>query len=135
MEVTATYYTEYTDHMWRFYVRHRDGNIADMDYASRANWTACHNVWLTIRPEWRDVLNLYYQQDPHGISWKVNAYCAKHHDISPADVWKIVNAARNMAAQERGLVGEFTARKGNAIAIAPGEKPAARKPTHYRNEE
>lgn len=131
---TQNYYSGYADHMWRFYIRHRDGILTEMDPPSRANWTSCHHVWLRITGEWRDILTAYYAVSPDSTVRAVDAYCSAHRTISPATVWSIVNSCRNMAAEERGLIGEYAVRK-NTNTAAKAEKPTTRKPMRYHSEE
>lgn len=98
----ASYYTGYTDHMWRFYIKTMDGNIADCTDADRANWCACHNVYHRIRPEWQNVVRLCYQKRSPG-SETLEEYC-RAVSMPLATAWKIVRSVQTMAAEERGLI-------------------------------
>ena len=101
--IHTNFFEGYVDHMWRFYVRHMDGNVETMNESSKINWRCCNSVYHRIAPEWRDIIVAHYVQPFDESVRAVRAYCDTHH-MPDATAWKIIRAIRKMTAIERGLI-------------------------------
>lgn len=106
------FFTDYADHMWRFYTAHRDAQLMDCSAPERADWTACYNVFRRIRPEWRCIVLIWYgTPDRAKRREQLDQYC-KEHAMPEGTVIEIINNARRAVAEERGL---STARKQGVV--------------------
>ena len=103
----ANYYISYADHMWRFYIRHMDADIAEMSTVSRANWSACHSVYATLNQTARHYIRIYYGTAWSDANTAVQTWCADH-GADPAVAWRIIRAAQNRVAEVRGLIDTYS---------------------------
>ena len=123
------YYTQYADHMWRFYVRNLDADLTAMSEPSAANWTACDAVYTGMLGHTRQaIVRVYYAGYPTYTDRDraVLAFC-RDHCIVPETVGAVIRNVQMWAAEKRGLIdplpAEWTSRKAEAAAIKkPGPK-------------
>lgn len=89
--------------MWRFYIRHQTAMFSTMSDASRANWSACHQVYRSAPPDWHAILSTYYGSSRQSRDGNVKSFCFDHA-ITTTDFFRIIHAAQAQAAACRGLI-------------------------------
>lgn len=104
------YYSDYVEHMMRFYLAHPsipDEGINDCD---RANWDACHETMSNFSfhssaelgsSYMRAVSSVLSQREPMHL---VIPDIARFYQIPPKELWDCVKKFEYALAKERGLL-------------------------------
>ena len=102
---TRCYYTDYVNHMIRFYLSTPEGlNLQDHDYSSCsvANWSAVQLVFRKISPQDADLVRNVFKRN-HYLPKAVDDYC-KETGADVDDIWRILSRINAKVARIRGLV-------------------------------
>ena len=102
---TKCYYTDYVNHMIRFYLSTPDGlDLRTRKYtkASINNWSAVQIVFLHLDPDEADKLREIYTSGMP-LPKSVEQY-ATGHSMDIEDVWKIITKFAAKVARVRELV-------------------------------
>ena len=97
------YYTDYVNHMIRFYLStpeslQMDGKRkADID-----NWIAVQDVWRKIKDDDKQVLMEIYKAH-YKLQEGVRIYC-ENNGINPHDIWVLITKTYSAIAKRRGLI-------------------------------
>ena len=100
---TRCYYTDYVNHMVRFYLSTPD--TLQMDGKRKAdidNWIAVQDVWHRIGADDKQVLNEIFKAH-HRLQEGVRIYCEKT-GADPYKTWVLVTKTLSAIAKRRGLV-------------------------------
>lgn len=100
---TRCYYTEYVNHMIRFYLTTPETlNMEGKRNADISNWLAVQSVMRNLKDSDRDLVFAVYRKD-YKLQRAVDLYCnetgADHYDV-----WKILTKVLSLIARQRGLV-------------------------------
>lgn len=95
------YYTEYVNHILRFYVRHPK-TVRFRTNADKLNHRAAKKVFQRLsEPEVDILFDLYRRNDTMGD----NVYeVAKTHRVSQVDIYTLITRVSNLIAKERVLI-------------------------------
>ena len=100
---TRCYYTDFVNHMIRFYLS--TPNTLKMDGKRKAdidNWLAVQDVWRKLDPDNKLILEMVYSLH-YRLPEGVRIYCEKT-GTDPHDVWVLVTKTGANIAKRRGLV-------------------------------
>ena len=100
---TRCYYTEYVNHMIRFYLTcpetlNMDGKRA----ADISNWLAVQSVMHHLSDEDREKVIAVFKTD-YRLPKAVETYCAENN-ADEYRVWKLLTKVLSRIAHERGLI-------------------------------
>lgn len=93
---TVNFYSSYADHMWRVYIRSKDGLIQNISEPDRVNCSACQAVYNRVRPDWQTIIHDYYQRKEQSMQNMAG--------LPRETVKYVIRSAQEMAAAERGLI-------------------------------
>jgi hypothetical protein len=100
---TRCYYTEYVNHMVRFYLTTPDTLKMDgKRSADIANWLAVQAAMQAIKPEDREIVTKVYKTHFH-LTKAVEQYCQETGADQTA-VWKVMTKFASIVARQRNLV-------------------------------
>lgn len=102
---TKCYYTDYVNHMIRFYLSTPDGiNLRAREYssASIANWSAVQMVFHRLGADDSTLVREVFGCD-HYLPKAVDIYCQKT-GANVDDVWKVLTRVNAKIARVRGLM-------------------------------
>ena len=106
---TKCYYTDYVNHMIRFYLSTPDGiNLMQREYtnASITNWSAVQMVFHRLDPIEADLIRKVFDCG-HYLPKAVDDYCKKNGinpDEGRDDIWKVLTRVNAKIARVRGLI-------------------------------
>ena len=99
---TRCYYTEYVNHMIRFYMTCPETlNMDGKRSADINNWLAVQSVMHRLSDEDKERVLTVYRTD-YKLPRAVDAYCEKT-GAEAEKVWKLLTKVLSMIARERGL--------------------------------
>lgn len=100
---TRCYYTDYVNHMIRFYLSTPDTlKMEGKRKADIENWLAVQDVWRKLGADNKLILEMVY--DLHfKVTEGVRIYCEKT-GTKPHDVWVLVTKTCAAIARRRGLI-------------------------------
>lgn len=99
------YYTDYVNHMIRFYLSTPNGiNLQAREYttASINNWSAVQLVFHKLDPVDADLVRGVFKYG-HYLPKAVDDYC-KENGANQDDVWRVLTKVNAKIARVRGLV-------------------------------
>lgn len=99
------YYTDYVNHMIRFYLSTPEGlNLQERQYsnASINNWSAVQLVFHRLDPVDTELVRAVFGMD-HYLPRAVEGYCKKNN-ADPDEVWKVITRVNAKIARVRGLM-------------------------------
>lgn len=97
----STYYSEYTNHILRFFVRH-PGKSHFRSESDRANYRAAEAVFSRLKPEESDVLReVFAQRNTIGDNVRE---IALRRGIKQDDIYALITWASTLIAKERKLI-------------------------------
>ena len=99
------YYTDYVNHMIRFYLSTPDGlDLTKKDYSapSIANWSSVQMVFHRMGADDKDLVKAVFGCG-HYLPKAVDAYCERT-GANTDDVWKVLTRVNAKIARVRGLV-------------------------------
>ena len=97
----STYYSEYTNHILRFFVRH-PGKSHFRSESDRANYRAAEAVFSRLKPEEADVLReVFARQDTIGDNVRE---IALRRGINQDDIYALITWVSTLIAKERKLI-------------------------------
>ena len=97
----STYYSEYTNHILRFFVRH-PGRSHFKSESDRANYRAAEAVFSRLKPEESDVLcEVFARRDTLGDNVHE---VALRRGIGQDDIYALVARVSTLIAKERKLI-------------------------------
>lgn len=100
---TRCYYTEYVNHMIRFYMTTPETLSMDgKRNADIANWLAVQDVMRNIKPEDKEKVLRIYSLD-FRLPKAVDMYC-EETGADKTDVWRVLTKVLSLIARKRGLV-------------------------------
>ena len=102
---TRCYYTDYVNHMIRFYLSTPNGlDLTKREYstASINNWTSVQLVFSHMRDDEIEMFRKVYEKD-HFLPKAVDAYCAETGAVND-DVWRKLTKVTAKIARVRGLM-------------------------------
>lgn len=102
---TRCYYTDYVNHMIRFYLSTPNGlDLTKREYtaASIKNWTSVQLVFSHMRDDEIEMFQKVYEKD-HFLPKAVDAYCAETGAVND-DVWRKLTKVTAKIARVRGLM-------------------------------
>ena len=100
---TRCYYTEYVNHMIRFYMTTPDTlTMEGRRNADIANWLAVQDVMRTIRPEDKEKVLKIYSLD-YRIPKAVEMYC-EETGADKTETWRVLTKVVSLIARKRELV-------------------------------
>lgn len=102
---TRCYYTDYVQHMIRFYLSTPDGiDLREKQYSSASitNWSAVQMVFHRLDPVDSDLVKKVFSLG-HYLPKAVEDYC-RLNNSDPDDVWKVITRVNAKIARVRGLV-------------------------------
>lgn len=102
---TRCYYTDYVNHMIRFYLSVPDGlNLQGKNYSqvSIENWLAVQMVFHRLSKDDSDMMTTIYRMD-HYLPKAVDNYCKKT-GTDPNIVWKTITRVCAKIARVRKLM-------------------------------
>ena len=100
---TRCYYTDYVNHMVRFYITCPDViTTAGKRKADIENWMAVQAVFHALKPEEKQVLTEIYNSH-YRLTEGVRIYC-KEHSANERKTWIFVTKVCAAIAKRRGLV-------------------------------
>lgn len=102
---TRCYYTDYVNHMIRFYLSTPDGiNLQQKQYtsASIANWSAVQMVFHRLDPVDAELIKNVFACG-HYLPKAVDEYCQKN-GADTDEVWKVLTRVNAKIARVRGLM-------------------------------
>ena len=102
---TKCYYTDYVNHMIRFYLSTPDGiNLQKRQYSSASinNWTAVQLVFHKMGAEETELIRGVFACG-HYLPKAVDDYCQKN-GANADDVWKVLTRVNAKIARVRGLM-------------------------------
>lgn len=100
---TRCYYTEYVNHMIRFYITCPDAlPVAGKKRADKENWLAVQGVLQGMPDADRERLIEVYRTH-YNLPKAVEEYCEKHN-VPQNQVWVLLTKTSAQIARQRGLV-------------------------------
>ena len=100
---TRCYYTEYVNHMIRFYMTTPETLSMDgKRNADIANWLAVQDVMRNIKPDDKEKVLRIYSLD-FRLPKAVDMYC-EETGADKTDVWRVLTKVLSLIARKRGLV-------------------------------
>ena len=102
---TKTYYTDYVNHMIRFYLSTPDGiDLRNREYTSVsiANWSAVQMVFHKTDPLDIALVRAVFACGYY-LPKAVDDYC-QQNNMNPDEVWKVLNRVNAKIARVRGLM-------------------------------
>lgn len=100
---TKTWYTDYVNHMIKFYLSTPDSlTMTGRSEASVMNWIAVQAVFHTLSEKDRERVRRIYELDYH-IPKAVAAYCSET-GADEQEVWKMITRICARIARQRKLV-------------------------------
>ena len=100
---TRCYYTEYVNHMIRFYLTTPETLKTDgKRSADIANWLAVQAGLRKLNEEHRQQVIEVYRKD-YRLPKAVELYC-QENELDEYQVWKLLTKASSIIARERGLI-------------------------------
>lgn len=100
---TRCYYTDYVNHMIRFYLSSPQSlQTEGKRGADISNWIAVQDVWHRLRTEDKEVLETIFGLH-HRVSEGVRIYCEKT-GADPYKTWVLVTKTCSIIAKKRGLI-------------------------------
>ena len=102
---TRCYYTDYVNHMIRFYLSSPNGlDMTKKEYttASIMNWTSVQMVFSDLSAADVEMFRGVYSKD-HFLPKAVDAYCAETGAVND-DVWRKLTKVTAKIARVRGLM-------------------------------
>lgn len=98
----SSYYSDYADHMLRFYCRYPDKQ-AQWGMAEKSNWTACHDVLRGLSEDDTNIITNIYKNASRSLSEAVNG-TSMRMGFSPSYAWKLIWSVRKAVAERRNLL-------------------------------
>ena len=98
----SSYYSDYADHMLRFYCRYPDKK-SSWGAAEKQNWSVCHTVLHSLPEQDEKIIRQVYTTGTRGLSEAVNI-CAMRMGFSPSYAWKLIWEVRKAVAMGRKLI-------------------------------
>ena len=100
---TRCYYTDYVNHMIRFYLSTPDTLRTDgKRKADIENWCAVQSVWHKLGTDDRNILEQIFKAH-YKVSEGVRIYCS-NTAADPYKIWVLVTKTCALIAKRRGLV-------------------------------
>jgi hypothetical protein len=101
--MSKTYYSEYINHILRFYIRHQnDKNLRFKTYAEKDNFISAQKVVSKLSNDEQKYINDIYMQ---GDTLADNIYkTSEKMNIEQFKLWTIVSKVSNQIAKERNLI-------------------------------
>lgn len=100
---TKCYYTDYVNHMIRFYMTTPDTLSTDGKRgADISNWLAVQSAMRNVKEEDRVLLLDVYSRD-YRLPRAVEKYC-QEKGADERDVWRVITKILSMIARQRGLI-------------------------------
>lgn len=103
--MTRPYYTEYVNHMLRYYTRHTPKEAVRMKFKSecdRKNWLAVNRVLHRLPERDKDIIFTVFSR---GDTVADNIYeLSKRIGVHQDSIWNLVNKVTNKIAKERKLI-------------------------------
>ena len=100
---TRCYYTDYVNHMIRFYLSTPDQiDLKDKRQADVNNWLAVQEIFRRMRDDDRRVLTTVFKKH-HRVSEGVRMYC-EETGADSYRTWVIITKTSQAIAKRRGLI-------------------------------
>ena len=100
---TRCYYTDYVNHMVRFYLSTPETlQMEGKRKADIENWIAVQDVWHKLGTDDKEILEQIYKHH-FRISEGVRMYCDKT-GTDPYKIWVLITKTSSIIAKRRGLV-------------------------------
>lgn len=96
------FYADYTNHMMRFYIRHREDKPEFKTAVDEANWNACEEVFNSLSPEEQYVIQSLYSQC--GMMQDAARCVCEDQGLTPGFVWQLIGDVSAKTARARGLM-------------------------------
>lgn len=101
---TRCYYTDYVNHMIRFYLSTPESiETNGKRGADIANWIAVQDVWHRLGTDDKQILERVYALH-HRVAEGVRMYCEESGTKDPYPVWVLVTKTNQAIAKKRGLI-------------------------------
>ena len=101
---TRCYYTDYVNHMVRFYITCPDTiTTAGKRKADIENWMAVQAVFHALKPEEKQMLMDIYNSH-YRLTEGVRIYCKEHNIKNDRKLWIFITKFSAAVARRRGLV-------------------------------
>ena len=100
------YYTDYCNHMWRFFILNRDNPAVRLDAECDARaYKCCQRIFGEFSREEQRILCQVYGADVRRMPMRaIVADVAYRKPCLEDDVWKLLNRANRSVAKLRGLI-------------------------------
>jgi hypothetical protein len=100
---TRCYYTDYVNHMIRFYLSTPETlQMQGKRKADIENWIAVQDVWHKLNPADKQVLEDIYKAH-HRLHEGVRIYCSEK-GADPYKTWVLITKVLSVIAKRRGLI-------------------------------
>ncbi len=100
------YYSEFVRHCLRYYIKTMDeghgGHPAFRSEADKSNWSACYHVLKDYSENSMDIISEIYRPGDT-IADKIYLL-AKTKQVSPDNIWNLINTIERKIAKKRGLI-------------------------------
>ena len=101
---TRCYYTDYVNHMIRFYLSTPESiETNGKRGADIANWIAVQEVWHKLGTEDRITLEKIYRLH-HKVAEGVKMYCEETGTEDAYSIWVLITKTNQAIARKRGLI-------------------------------
>lgn len=99
---TRCYYTDYVNHMVRFYITCPDSvQVQGKRRADIENWVAVQGALRVLIPEDRERVLAVYKTH-YNLPKAVDMYCSET-GADPDSIWKLITKVSSIIARRRGL--------------------------------
>ena len=100
---TRCYYTDYVNHMVRFYLSTPETlQMEGKRKADIENWIAVQDVWHKLGTDDKNILEQIYKAH-YRLAEGVRIYCG-NTATDPYEIWKLITRIHAAIAKRRGLI-------------------------------